>query len=93
VSTSTKHLANQVRNLTKAIADLNAAVEVPVFVMRNDRDAARFCGFKSVWRFSLWATKRGLKPKMKTNAHERTVYLVSDLRKACEADRADQFNR
>lgn len=72
-------LARELRALRALIA------APPAYVVRNDRDAARIAGFRSAYRFSIWARKHRLKPLLKPR-HGRTVYRVADLMRACDAD-------
>ena len=84
-------IANSFAKLSRQISALNKLQQAPVpLFVRSDREATRICGFKSAWRFSEWAKRHGLKPKMKFNARKRTTYRVSDLIKACDADIAQE---
>jgi hypothetical protein len=81
-----KTVAILLKELACELRALRALVGSPApYVVRNDRDAARIAGFRSTYRFSCWAVARGLKPLTK-GSHERTVYRVADLMKACDTD-------
>lgn len=62
-----------------------------VLAIRGDRAAAKACGFASPTAFSIWAVARGLKPAFKAVQQKRTIYLISELLRACAQDAADQF--